>query len=92
MFRLLAIAAAVSLACGVSSSGAQAGCNLEVVTCNVACPDPRGSNKMGVCKRKCHTIICEANSKTLAKGHLPDSELPSDQLPQSRMPESHLPN
>ena len=91
MFRLLAIAVAVSLASGISVGGARAGCSLEVTTCNVACPDPR-YNKTGACKQRCHTIICETKSKQLAKSHLPKGDLPPDQLPQSRMPDSHLPN
>jgi hypothetical protein len=93
MFRLLAIVAAISLACGISASGAQASCRLEVVTCSVACLEPR-NNKMGACKQRCHAIICEveSGSRRLAKSHLPDSEMPSDQLPQSRMPDSHLPD
>jgi hypothetical protein len=91
MFRRLAIAAVVSLAWGISASGVQAACRLEIVACNVACPEPR-YNKMATCKRKCHTIICESKSKQLARSHLPESDLPADQLPQSRMPDSHLPD
>ena len=91
MFRLLAIAAAVSVACGVPANGALADCRVELITRNVACPEPRDNNRE-VCRKTWRTIICETTSDHLAKSHLPDDELPSDQLPESRMPESQLPD
>ena len=91
MSRLLAVAAAVGLAAVMPAGSARAGCRLEVTTCNVACPDPRDI-KTGICKQRCHTIICETKSRRLAKSHLPKGDLPSDQLPQGHMPDSHLPD
>ena len=93
MFRLLAMFAAVSLACGISASAAQASCSVVVITPSVACPESRDNNKMGkTCQTRHTTIICEVSSEDLAKGHLPDSELPTDRLPQSHLPESRLPD
>ena len=91
MFRRLAIAAVVILACGNPASGVQAACRLVIVAYNIACPAPH-YNRMATCKQKCHTIICERKSNQLARSRLPESDLPGDQLPQSRMPVSHLPD
>jgi hypothetical protein len=90
MFRLLAVAATVSLACGISPGGAESICRVEVTACSVACPDP-GSNKT-TCKRRCHTVLCARSPKRLAKSRMPDSDLPGDYLPQSHMPDSRLPD
>jgi hypothetical protein len=87
MFRLLGIAAAVSLACGIPAS-AKTSCRVEVSVCTVACSD----GKAGTCKQRCRTLICEAQPTRLAKGRMPDSKLPADQLPQSHMPDGHLPD
>jgi hypothetical protein len=90
LFRLLAMAASVSLACGIFASGAQALCRVEITACNIACPDPAGNKT--TCKRKCHTILCERDSKRLAKSQMPASELPGDELPLSHVPDDRLPD
>jgi hypothetical protein len=90
MFRLLARVVTVSLACGISPSGAETICRVEVTACNIACPDP-GSTKT-TCARKCHTVLCARYPKRLAKSQMPSSELPADELPRSQMPNARLPD
>ena len=87
MFRLLAMAAAVSLACGMPAS-AKTSCHVEVSVCTASCSD----GKVGTCKQSCSTLVCEKQPTKLAKGRMPDSELPAAELPQSQMPDSHLPD
>jgi hypothetical protein len=91
MFRLFVTAAALSFACGISASVAQANCDRVFVNCRAAPPQ---YNMIKRYAQRCQTVvlICETGSQRTAKSHLPDSELPSDQLPRSRLPDGDLPD
>ena len=92
MFRLFVTFAALSFACGISASVAQANCDRVFVNCRAYAPPQ--NNMIKRYAQRCQTVvlICETGPQRMAKSHLPDSDLPGDQLPKSRLPESQLPD